>query len=199
VRDGVLAVQMGGPVGQRDPGIAAAVAGELGLAEPVLPWHTHRSRPAAIAASLGSLAGVLAKVAGDVVLLAQGEVGEVREGGGHGRGGSSSMPHKHNPVASVSVIACAKRVPGLVATVMAVMDHEHERAAGGWQAEWGTLSDLLRLTGSAAAWARDLLEGLEVDPARMRENLERLGLEGDLGAADALIDRALVAHGAAPR
>jgi 3-carboxy-cis,cis-muconate cycloisomerase len=187
VRESVLAVQMGGPVGQRDPGMASAVASELGLAEPVLPWHTHRGRPVALAAGLGVLAGVLGKVARDVSLLAQGEIAEVREAGGPA------------PIASVSVLACAKRVPGLVSTAMAAMDHEHERAAGSWQAEWGTLADMLRLTGSAAAWARDLLEGLEVDADRMRENLERLGLEGDLGAADALIDRALLAHRAAPR
>ncbi len=117
---------------------------------------------------------MLAKVARDVTLLAQDEVGEVREGGAPGRGGSSAMPHKRNPVAAVSVLACAQRVPGLVATMLGAMAQEHERAAGAWQAEWGTLSDLLRLTGSAAAWSRDLLEGLEVDPQRMRLNAERM-------------------------
>jgi len=189
-----LAVQMGGPVGHRDPAVAAAVAARLGLADPVLPWHTDRVRPAALAAALAVLAGALAKVARDVTLLAQGEVGEAREGGGEGRGGSSSMAHKRNPVAAVSALACAQRVPGLAATVFAGMAQEHERAAGAWQAEQGTLSDALRLTGSAAAWARDLLEGLEVDPARMAENLRRAGVAGDLGATGALVDRALRAR-----
>jgi 3-carboxy-cis,cis-muconate cycloisomerase len=198
-RDETLAVQMGGPVGDRDPAIAAHVAAELGLAEPVLPWHTQRARPVALAAALGTLAGALAKVARDVVLLAQDEVAEVREGGGPGRGGSSAMPHKRNPVAAVSVLACAERVPGLVATMLGAMAQEHERAAGAWQAEWGTLTDLLRLTGSAAAWGRDLLEHLEVDPERMRRASQAMESRSDLGAAEQLIDRALAAHRAAPR
>ena len=181
-----LAVQMGGPVGHRDPDVAAAVAAELGLAEPLLPWHTNRLRPAALSAALGALAGVLGKLARDVTLLP-----EVREGV-PGRGGSSAMPHKHNPVAAVSVLACTRRVPGLVATMLACMEQEHERAAGAWQAEWGTVTDLLRLTGSAAAWARDLLEHLEVDTAAMRRGA---GEHADLGASGALIDRALEAHG----
>jgi 3-carboxy-cis,cis-muconate cycloisomerase len=193
VRDRALDVQMGGPVGARDPAIAAHVAEELGLTEPALPWHANRVRPAALASALGVMAGPLVKIAQDVVLMAQAEVGELREGGDPGRGRSSAMAHKRNPVASVSVIACATRVPGLVQTILAAMPQEHERAAGRWQAEWGTLTDLLRLTGSAAAWAADLLEHLEVDPQRMRANL------GDRDpaipeAASELIDRALLAH-----
>jgi len=200
VRDSVLAVQMGGPVGHRDPAVGARVAVELGLVEPVLAWHANRVRPAALAAALGALAGALAKVARDVTLLAQGEVGEVRDGAG--RGASSAMAHKRNPVAAISVLACAERVPGLVATMLAGMAQEHERAAGAWQAEWGTQTELLRLTGSAGAWARELLERLEVDAARMRANVAQLaakGVRGDLGASGALIDRALLAHRAAPR
>jgi 3-carboxy-cis,cis-muconate cycloisomerase len=180
-----LAVQMGGPVGHRDPGVAAAVAPELGLAEPLLPWHTNRLRPAALAAALGGLAGVLGKVARDVTLMP-----EVREGV-EGRGGSTAMAHKRNPVAAVSVLACTRRVPGLVATMFAAMEQELERAAGAWQAEWGTMSDLLRLTGSASAWARDLLEHLEVDPDGMRAGA---GDAPDLGASSQWIDRALEAH-----
>ncbi|MEA2293324.1 MAG: 3-carboxy-cis,cis-muconate cycloisomerase [Solirubrobacteraceae bacterium] len=194
-REEVLAVQMGGPVGHRSPEVAAEVAADLGLTEPVLAWHGNRTRPAALAAALGVLAGALAKVARDVTLLAQGEVGEVREGGAGGA--SSAMAHKRNPVASVSVLACAARVPGLAATVLSGMAGEHERAAGAWQAEWGTLTELLRLTGSAAAWARELLEELEVDTDRMRENLK--GAEPDLGASGELVDRALLAHGGARR
>jgi 3-carboxy-cis,cis-muconate cycloisomerase len=186
------AVQMGGPVGSRSPAVAAAVASDLGLAEPVTPWHTNRRRPAELASALGVLAGACGKVALDVALLSQDEVGEVREGGHPGRGGSSSMAHKRNPVAAVSVRACASRVPGLVATMLASMAQEHERAAGSWQAEWGTLSDLLRLTGSAVAWTAEMLSGLEVDTERMRANLGDRNI--DLGAAGELIDRALAAH-----
>jgi 3-carboxy-cis,cis-muconate cycloisomerase len=172
------------------------------LMEPALPWHTIRVRLGALAGAVGTLAGVLAKVARDVTLLAQGEVGELREGGSSDRGGSTAMAHKHNPVAAVSVLACARRVPGLVAAILASMEQEHERAAGAWQAEWGTLSDLLALGGSAASWTRELLEHLEVNPARMRENLARLAASGvpeaadpdrHLGAASELIERALAA------
>ncbi|TMM03066.1 MAG: 3-carboxy-cis,cis-muconate cycloisomerase [Actinobacteria bacterium] len=202
VRERELAVQMGGPVGARAPAVASAVAADLGLAEPVLPWHTIRVRMAALASALAALAGVLAKIARDVTLLAQNEVGEVREGGGRQRGGSTAMGHKRNPVAAVSVLACTRRVPGLVATILSSMEQEHERAAGAWQAEWDTLSDLLTLTGSAASWGRDLLDHLEVDAGRMRENLGRLARAGvsdagdperHLGAASQLIDRALAA------
>jgi 3-carboxy-cis,cis-muconate cycloisomerase len=185
VREVPLAVQMGGPVGWRDPSVAAAVARRLGLAEPVLPWHTNRVRPAGLSCALGLLAGGLGKVARDVTLS-----GHLREGV-PGRGGSSAMPHKRNPVAAVSVLACTRRVPGLVVTMLASMEQELERAAGAWQAEWGTMTDLLRLTGSAAAWARDLLEHLEVDVTAMRV---AVGDEPDLGAASELVDRALEAH-----
>jgi 3-carboxy-cis,cis-muconate cycloisomerase len=202
VREVELAVQMGGPVGSRDPAIAARVAAALGLAEPTLPWHAIRVRVASLAAALGGLAGVYAKIARDVVLLAQDEIGEVSEREGTDRRGrSSAMAHKRNPVAAVSVLACARRVPGLVATILAGMEQEHERAAGAWQAEWGVVSELLALTGSAAAWGRELLERLEVDPVRMRANLalllDRAGLplDPDVGAAGVLIDRALAAYG----
>jgi 3-carboxy-cis,cis-muconate cycloisomerase len=184
-----LAVQMGGPVGTRAPMVGARVAAELGLAEPTLPWGAIRVRPVELASALGVLAGVFAKIARDVELFAQNEVGELREGGGPGRGGSSAMAHKRNPVASVAVLACTTRVPGLVSTMLAAMAQEHERAAGAWQAEWGTHSDLLTLVGSAAAWSADLLDGLEVDVVRMRENAA--GLDGSLDGVAPLIDRAL--------
>lgn len=198
VRDSGLAVQMGGPVGTRSPQIAARIASTAGLVEPILPWHTERTRVVQLAAALGGLAGYAGKIARDAELLAQTEVGEVREGG-EGRGGSSALPHKRNPVAAVSVIACVHRVPGLVATMFAAMEQEHQRAAGSWQAEWGTLSELLTLTGSALAWLADLLENLEVDAVRMRANLAASGVataaDQDRQVADAalLVDRALVA------
>jgi 3-carboxy-cis,cis-muconate cycloisomerase len=181
VRRTRLAVQLGGAAGTlaslagRGTEVLGHLAGELGLAEPVLPWHTTRTRPAELVGALGEAAGVVAKVAGDVVLLAQTEVAEVREGGPAGRGGSSTLPHKRNPVAAVSAAACARQAPGLVATLLSVMDHEHERAAGAWQAEWRPLTELLRATGSAAAWLRDCLEHLQVDAGRMRANLDRSG------------------------
>jgi 3-carboxy-cis,cis-muconate cycloisomerase len=165
-----------------------------------LPWQAIRIRPVNLAAALGALSGVLAKIARDVTLLAQQEVAECREGAGSDparpRGGSSAMAHKHNPVGAVSVLACSKRTPGLVAAVLADMEQEHERAAGAWQAEWGTYTELLTLTGSASAWARELLEHLEVDPARMRANLAA-SAGADAPApegADELITRALKAH-----
>ena len=185
-----LAVQMGGPVGTRDPDVAAAVAAQLGLAEPVLPWHTDRVRPARLACALGVLAGALSKVARDVTLSEH-----LREGDpdpGHPRGASSAMAGKRNPVAAVSVLACTRRVPGLVATMLSSMEQEHERAAGAWQAEWGTVTELLQLTGSAAAWGRDLLEHLQVAGAAMRAGA---GESPDLGAAGILVDRALEARG----
>jgi 3-carboxy-cis,cis-muconate cycloisomerase len=184
-----LAVQMGGPVGHRDPAVARRVAERLGLEKPVIAWHTDRTRLVRLAAALGMLAGVLGKIARDVTLSA-----ELREGDpdpAHPRGASSAMAHKRNPVAAVSVLACAKRVPGLVATMLACMEQEHERAAGAWQAEWGTITELLRLTGSAAAWGRDLLEHLHVDAGAMRA---AAGENPDLGSSSQLIDRALEAR-----
>jgi 3-carboxy-cis,cis-muconate cycloisomerase len=184
-----LAVQMGGPVGSRPAAVGTRLAEELGLAEATLPWGAIRVRPSELACALGVLAGVFAKVARDVELFAQNEVAELREGGGPGRGGSSAMAHKRNPVASVAILACTTRVPGLVATMLAAMAQEHERAAGAWQAEWGTLSDLLTLVGSAAAWSADLLANLEVDVGRMQKNAA--GLDGSLDGVGPLIDRAL--------
>ena len=197
VRRTRLAVQFGGAAGtlastgEAGPEVLAHLADELGLAEPVLPWHTIRTRPADLAGALGAAAGVIAKAGRDVVLLAQTEVGEIREGV-PGRGGSSTLPHKRNPVAAISAVAAATRAPGLVATLLGAMAHEHERAAGPWHAEWRPFSDLLETVGSAAAWLRDCLEHLEVDAARMRANLglthgallaERVttALAGDLG------------------
>ncbi len=181
VRERVLAVQLAGAVGtlaalgDRGLEVMSAVAEELGLAEPALGWHTVRLRPARLSAALGSALGVMGKVARDVVLLAQTEVAEAAEGAGEGRGGSSTMPHKRNPVGAVAVIACAQRAPGLVATILGAMVQEHERAAGAWQAEWEPLLELLRLAGSAATTLRELLEGLDVDAERMRVDLDATG------------------------
>ncbi len=174
-----LAVQFGGAagtlasLGDAGPGVAARLAAELGLGDPDLPWHASRLRILQLGAALAGACAVLGKVARDVTLLAQTEVAEVAEGSGErGRGGSSAMPHKRNPVAAVVILGCTKRAPGLLATLAAAAEQEHQRAAGAWHAEWETLADLLRLTGSAAAWAAELLTGLQVDASRMRANLD---------------------------
>ena len=177
---GELPVQLGGAVGTlsaagpEGQAVVEAYARELDLAVPVLAWHTLRLPVAELAGALGSAAGVLGKIALDIALLAQTEVGEVAEGT-PGRGGSSTMPHKNNPVAAVSARAAARRAPALVATLLASMEQEHERAAGAWHAEWPSLSDLLSTVGSSAAWLADCLGSLVVDPDRMRVNLASSG------------------------
>jgi 3-carboxy-cis,cis-muconate cycloisomerase len=178
VRRTRLALSFGGAVGTRaslgaaGPTVAAHLADGLGLPEPVLAWHTDRVRVGELASALGVAAGAAGGVAYDLTLLASTEVGEVAEAGGQGRGGSSTMPHKRNPVAAVLARANAARAPGLVTTMLAAMPQEHQRAAGPWHAEWPTLPALLRATGGAAAHLRDALDGLEVDTARMRANLD---------------------------
>ena len=182
VRERRLAVQFGGAagtlasLGAHGPAVARLLADELGLALPVLPWHTDRSRIVEVAAACAVASGALAKIARDVTLLAQSEVAEVREGGGRSggerRGSSSAMPHKQNPVAAIAILGCTGRVPGLVATLAAAAEQEHQRAAGAWHAEWEPFADLLRVTGSAASWGAELTGGLVVDPARMRANLD---------------------------
>jgi 3-carboxy-cis,cis-muconate cycloisomerase len=195
VRSGRLAVQFGGAagtlasLGADGPRVAALLAGELGLPLPVLPWHTDRLRIVEVAASCAGAAAVLGKIARDVTLLAQSEVAEVREGepevaevregarpgAGTRRGGSSAMPHKRNPVAAIAILGCTRQVPGLLATLTAAAEQEHQRAAGAWHSEWEPFSGLLRLTGSAASWGAELLDGLTADPARMRANLDAAG------------------------
>jgi 3-carboxy-cis,cis-muconate cycloisomerase len=201
VRAEVPALQFGGAVGSLaslgDRGIElrASLARRLDLPEPAITWHTDRSRPARIATAFGEAAGVVGKVALDVVLSAQTEVGELAESGDD-RGRSSAMPQKRNPVAAVSALACVRQTPGLVATLLASMPQEHQRAAGAWQAEWPALAALARFAGSAAAWLRDCLEHLTVDEERMAANLAAAGglpmaeaasamLAPDLGRAEA--------------
>ncbi|GAA4031577.1 3-carboxy-cis,cis-muconate cycloisomerase [Allokutzneria multivorans] len=158
-------------LGDRGVEVMAALARRLGLAEPVLPWHTVRLRIAEPASALGALCGVLGTVARDITLLAQTEIGEVTEEGPPGSGSSSTMPHKHNPVAAVATLGCAAQAPGLVATLLQAGVQEHQRAAGAWHSEWRPLRELLRTSGSAAHWLRTSLERLRVHPERMRANL----------------------------
>jgi 3-carboxy-cis,cis-muconate cycloisomerase len=183
-----LAVQFGGAAGTLaslggdGPMVAALLADELGLAAPPLPWHTERLRVIDVAVAMARVTATLGKIARDVTLLAQTEVGEVAEGpagavpaGAPRRGGSSAMPNKRNPVASVAILGCSRQVPGLLATLVASAEQELQRAAGAWHAEWQPFSDILRLAGSAAAWGADLLGGLTVDTDKMAANLAATG------------------------
>ncbi|MEV1328030.1 3-carboxy-cis,cis-muconate cycloisomerase [Micromonospora costi] len=175
-----LPAQLGGAVGTlaalgpAGPAVAERLAAHLGLAAPPLPWHTRRQPLLDLAAALGGLVAAAGTVAVDVGLLAQTEVGEVAEGG-VGRGGSSAMPHKRNPVDAVLVTAAARRGPGLVATLFTAAVQEHQRATGGWHAEWEPLLDLLHLAGGASARCARMLAGLRVFPDRMRANLDAAG------------------------
>ncbi|MFE3824467.1 3-carboxy-cis,cis-muconate cycloisomerase [Streptomyces sp. NPDC059092] len=148
--------------------LPAAFAGELGLAEPALPWHTLRTPVADLGAALAFTAGALGKPAADVLTLSRTEIGEVSEGAG---GGSSAMPHKANPVRATLMAAAARRAPALAATLLGSMAAEDERPAGAWHAEWEPLRDLLRLAGGAARDAAELAEGLRVHAVVMREHL----------------------------
>ena len=175
VRQERLAAQLGGaagtlaPLGDRALDVVRRYAEELELVEPVIPWHANRIRVAELAAALDVAAGAAAKVGRDVVLLAQSEVGEVSEGAG---GGSSTMPQKRNPVRSTLAVACARLAHAHAGVLLAELDHEHERAVGGWHAEWEALTGALAFTGGAVTAAADAVSGLVVDSGRMRENLE---------------------------
>jgi 3-carboxy-cis,cis-muconate cycloisomerase len=187
VRSADLVVDMGGPIGHAPPEIGTAVAAELGVGDSELSWHAIRLRPARVASALGGLSGILGKVARDVTLMAQHEVAEVAEGD-PARGGSSSIAGKNNPVAAITVLMCTRRVPALLSTIFAGMEQEFERGAGSWQVEWATMSEVVRLTASAAAWGRDMLEHLRVDTERLAD---LAGADPDLGASADLVDRAL--------
>jgi 3-carboxy-cis,cis-muconate cycloisomerase len=162
--------------------LAGQVAKELRLPVSGAPWHTHRDRLAALAAHCGIYTGALGKIARDIALLMQQEVAEAAEPGG----GSSAMPNKRNPSGCAIALAAANRTPGLVAAFLAGMVQEHERAVGGWQAEWQTLAGLVEATGSALAAVAGAIEGLTVYPDRMLANLTGAGIgpEDYLGAAE---------------
>lgn len=202
-----LPAQLGGAagtlaaLGERGLGVLHEYAERLELPEPVVPWHTRRLPVAELGAALSVTAGFLGKIALDLALLAQTEVGEVRESAG---GASSTMPHKHNPVGATLTRSCALRAQAAGGVLMSALAQEHERAAGAWHAEWGALSDALAFTGGAAASLRGALDGLEIDTERMLANIAEetlseaasFGIDakqaGDyVGSADALVDRAL--------
>lgn len=173
-----LAVQLGGAagtlasLGDKGPQVVTLLAEELGLVMPDLPWHTERDRVAEIAATLGIVAGAMAKIAGDVVLLAQTEVGEVSEHVEPGKGGSSAMPQKRNPVEATRAIASSRLAIGVMPVLVSGMAQEHERGVGGWQAEWDALPELFCYTSGAVEGVRDALSALEVDSAHMKANLD---------------------------
>jgi 3-carboxy-cis,cis-muconate cycloisomerase len=152
--------------------VAERLAKELDLRLPDAPWHTHRDRIADAASVLAILAGTCGKIARDISLMMQTDVGEAFEPAGAGRGGSSTLPHKRNPVASASALAAATMAPNLAATMFAAQVQDHERSAGPWHAEWPTLPTLQLVTSGALAAIVDIAEGLEVDAARMRANLD---------------------------
>jgi len=178
LRHETLALQFGGAAGTLaalgDKGLAVeeALAWTLKLPRPDAPWHTHRDRIAEAASAFAILAGSCGKIARDVSLMMQTDVGEAFEPAGAGRGGSSTMPHKRNPVAAASALGAATMAPNLAATIFAAQVQDHERSAGPWHAEWPTLPGLMLVTSGALTAIVDLAEGLEVDAARMRVNLD---------------------------
>ena len=190
---GAMVVQLGGAsgtlasLGRDGPAVTEAFARQLKLRVPPIPWHTNRDRLADVSASLGIVCGALGKIGRDLTLLAQSEVAEAVDSGG---GGSSSMPHKQNPVRAVVAVAASVRAPGLVATMLAAMPQEHERAAGGWQAEWQTLPELIGVTRESADAIAGALTDLRVDPQQMRGHLE---MHGGVAMAEALT-AALLSH-----
>jgi 3-carboxy-cis,cis-muconate cycloisomerase len=181
LRNDGLALQFGGAagtlaaLGEKGLLVAERLAQELKLPLPDAPWHTHRDRIAEAASVFAMLTGTCGKIARDVSLLMQTDVAEAFEPSGKGRGGSSTMPHKRNPVAAATALAAATMAPNLAATIFAAQVQDHERSAGPWQAEWPTLPSLLLVTSGALAAIVDIAGGLEVDVARMRVNLDATG------------------------
>ena len=178
VRARAIVLQFGGAAGtlaslaDRGIDVARALGTELDLAVPDIPWHSQRDRVAEIASVLGIAVGTLGKIGRDVSLLMQTEIGEAFEPSALGRGGSSTMPHKRNPVSAAVVLSAATRVPGLVATMLSAMVQEHERGLGGWHAEWETLPEIFSLTHGALTQVLHVVSGIELDRDRMRANLD---------------------------
>jgi 3-carboxy-cis,cis-muconate cycloisomerase len=173
-----IVLQFGGAAGtlaaldERGNDVARALGKELNLPVPEVSWHSHRDRIAEVATALGICTGTLGKIARDISLHTQTEIAEIFEPGGEGRGGSSTLPHKRNPVTCAVVLAAAIRVPGLVSTILSAMVQEEQRGLGGWHAEWETMPELIGIAGGALHHLADTIDGLEIDKAKMRENLE---------------------------
>jgi 3-carboxy-cis,cis-muconate cycloisomerase len=202
LRQEALVLQFGGAagtlaaLGEHGIDVSDRLAALLDLAPADAPWHTHRDRLAEVAAAFAILAGTCGKIARDVSLLMQTDVGEAFEPAEAGRGSSSTMPHKRNPTAAASALAAATMAPQLAATILAAQVQEHERSAGPWQAEWPTLVTLALIVSGGLAAVVDMAEGLEVDAERMRANLDTtkglimaeavsFALAGKIGKADA--------------
>jgi 3-carboxy-cis,cis-muconate cycloisomerase len=179
-RDHALVLQFGGAagtlsaLGDKGTEVARRLAALLELGQAPMPWHTRRDALAGFGCAVGILVGSLGKIARDLSLLSQAELGEVAEPSAPGRGGSSTLPHKRNPIASMVTLAAATRAPGLVATILSAMVQEQERALGGWQAEAPTFAALFEAAHGAVIAMAEAIGSLEVDPAAMRRNLERL-------------------------
>ncbi|CAN7356574.1 3-carboxy-cis,cis-muconate cycloisomerase [Polaromonas sp. LjRoot131] len=200
--DNALAVQLGGAVGTlaqmkgKGPQVVALMAADLKLKASAYPWHTQRDEWVALGCELGLLVGSLGKIAKDISLMGQYEVGELAEPTEPGRGGSSAMPHKRNPVACMVALAASARAPQRVAALLATMPQEHERALGNWQAELAEWPGLLMSAhGSVRAMAQ-ALPGLQVDTKRMRANLDTLRAELPQDAADEWFNPELAAQAA---
>ena len=197
-----LQVQLGGAVGTLaqmkalGPAVRRRVAIELGLGDPGATWHTQRDQWVALGCELGLMVGSLGKIAKDIASMGQYEVGEVAEPSEPGRGGSSAMPHKRNPVASMVALAAAQRAPQRVAALLAAMPQEHERALGAWQAELAEWPQLLMSAHGSVRALAGALPGLQIDAARMLANIEHLRAELPAAAADEWFDPALALHAA---
>lgn len=178
MRPRVLALQFGGAAGtlaslkEKGPEVAQALAAELNLTLPDTPWHSQRDRLIELASWYAGLCGTLGKFANDFALMMQTEVAEVSEPIAEGRGGSSAMPHKRNPVSCAAILAAVTRVPGLMATLYASQIQQHERALGGWQAEWETLPQLVMLAGGVLENSEYLVKGMQVNTHKMHDNLD---------------------------
>jgi 3-carboxy-cis,cis-muconate cycloisomerase len=198
--ENALRLQFGGAVGTRaglggkGGAIAAHMAKSLGLSDSPLPWQARRGTIAGLAASLAIATGAMAKIARDISLLAQNEIAEVFEPRAAGRGGSSIMAHKRNPIGCQIVLSAAARAPGLAATIMAVLPQEQERGLGGWQAEGPVIADLFALCHGALKTLATVIEGLEVDAARMAHNLAAANVGLDVGESEALVKSSLAAR-----
>ena len=179
LRPRLLVLQFGGAagtlaaLGSQGSSLAAALAQELNLTLPAMPWHGQRDRVAEVATVFGLMVGTLGKIARDVSLCMQTEVGELAEPSAPGRGASSTMPHKRNPIGCAAVLSAAIRAPGLVSTMLSAMAQEHERGLGGWQAEWETLPEIAILAASALNQMTAVIAGLEVEADRMTTNLNQ--------------------------
>lgn len=192
-----IQLQLGGAAGSlagldgKAVEVTERLAEILGLPAPVTPWHARRDGLAGLASALAILTGAVGKIAGDIALLAQNEVAEAFEPRVAGRGGSSAMAHKRNPTGCQTALTAAIRAPHLAATILSALPQQHERGLGGWQAEGPVLADLFQLTHGALAAMAPVVEGLEVDTARMAANLSVAGVGTDTGESRALVARAL--------